>query len=91
MTREKFGDIQLHVEWSEPPDVTGTSQGRGNSGILIMSRYEIQVLDRVQESHLRRRTGGGDLRAMAAAGEPGTSSGAVADVRHRVRSAAIRW
>ena len=45
MTREKFGDIQLHVEWSEPPDVKGTSQGRGNSGILIMSRYEIQVLD----------------------------------------------
>ena len=44
-TREKFGDIQLHVEWSEPADVKGTSQGRGNSGILIMSRYEIQVLD----------------------------------------------
>ena len=45
VTREKFGDIQLHVEWSEPADVKGTSQGRGNSGILIMSRYEIQVLD----------------------------------------------
>ena len=47
-TREKFGDIQLHVEWSEPADVKGTSQGRGNSGILIMSRYEIQVLDAFQ-------------------------------------------
>ena len=34
ITREKFGDIQLHVEWSEPADVKGTSQGRGNSGIL---------------------------------------------------------
>src|SRR5665811_718350 len=45
MTREKFGNVQLHVEWSEPADVKGTSQGRGNSGILIMSRYEIQVLD----------------------------------------------
>ena len=33
------------MEWSEPADVKGTSQGRGNSGILIMSRYEIQVLD----------------------------------------------
>jgi len=44
-TREKFGDIQLHVEWSEPANVSGTSQGRGNSGILIMGRYEIQVLD----------------------------------------------
>jgi hypothetical protein len=45
LTREKFGDCQLHVEWSEPPDVKGTSQSRGNSGVLLMSRYEIQVLD----------------------------------------------
>jgi hypothetical protein len=44
-TREKFGDIQIHVEWSEPPDIRGTSQGRGNSGILVMGLYEIQVLD----------------------------------------------
>lgn len=44
-TREKFGDCQLHVEWSSPTDVKGTSQGRGNSGVLLMSRYEIQVLD----------------------------------------------
>jgi len=44
-TREKFGDCQLHVEWSSPTEVKGTSQGRGNSGVLLMSRYEIQVLD----------------------------------------------
>jgi len=44
-TREKFGDCQVHVEWSSPTDVRGTSQGRGNSGVLLMSRYEIQVLD----------------------------------------------
>ena len=44
-TREKFGDCQLHVEWSELADVKGTSQARGNSGVLLMSRYEIQVLD----------------------------------------------
>jgi hypothetical protein len=44
-TREKFGDCQLHVEWSSPTVVTGNSQGRGNSGVLLMSRYEIQVLD----------------------------------------------
>jgi hypothetical protein len=44
-TRDAFGDIQLHVEWSEPPNITGTSQGRGNSGVLLMSLYEIQVLD----------------------------------------------
>ncbi|HTM48951.1 MAG TPA: DUF1080 domain-containing protein [Bryobacteraceae bacterium] len=45
VTREKFGDIQLHVEWASPTEITGDSQWRGNSGILIMSRYEIQVLD----------------------------------------------
>ena len=44
-TRESFGDIQLHVEWAAPPVATGTSQGRGNSGIIIMGRYEVQVLD----------------------------------------------
>jgi hypothetical protein len=44
-TREKFGDVQLHLEFSEPPGITGTSQGRGNSGVLFMHRFEIQVLD----------------------------------------------
>jgi hypothetical protein len=47
-TRESFGDCQLHVEWSSPVEVKGTSQGRGNSGVLLMSRYEIQVLDMYQ-------------------------------------------
>src|SRR5579884_1309472 len=44
-TKEKFGDCQLHVEWAEPPDIKGTSQGRGNSGVLLMGRFEVQVLD----------------------------------------------
>jgi Domain of Unknown Function (DUF1080) len=44
-TREKFGDCQLHIEFSEPPGITGASQGRGNSGVLLMHRYEVQVLD----------------------------------------------
>jgi prepilin-type processing-associated H-X9-DG protein len=44
-TREEFGDCQLHVEWSEPADVKGSSQGRGNSGIFLMGICEVQVLD----------------------------------------------
>jgi len=44
-TKEEFGDCQLHVEWSEPTDVRGSSQGRGNSGIFLMGLVEIQVLD----------------------------------------------
>jgi len=44
-TKEKFGDIQLHVEWASPNPPRGNSQARGNSGILLMGRYEVQVLD----------------------------------------------
>ncbi|HLK61088.1 MAG TPA: DUF1080 domain-containing protein [Chthonomonadaceae bacterium] len=44
-TREAFGDIQLHIEWAAPEFVKGDSQGRGNSGVFLMDRYEIQVLD----------------------------------------------
>ena len=44
-TREEFGDCQLHVEWAAPAEVRGDSQGRGNSGVFLMGRYEIQVLD----------------------------------------------
>lgn len=44
-TRDKFGDVQLHLEFAIPADVTGVSQGRGNGGITFMGRYEIQVLD----------------------------------------------
>ncbi|MDD5603091.1 MAG: DUF1080 domain-containing protein [Eubacteriales bacterium] len=44
-TREEFGDCQLHVEWATPAVPSGNSQGRSNSGIFMMGKYEIQVLD----------------------------------------------
>jgi hypothetical protein len=46
VTRESFGDIQLHVEWTTPPveDPMRVGQQRGNSGIVFMGRYEVQVL-----------------------------------------------
>lgn len=44
-TKEMFGDVQLHVEWAAPAAVRGTSQNRGNSGIFLQGRYEVQVLD----------------------------------------------
>src|SRR5580700_8602723 len=47
-TKEKFGDVQLHVEWATPAVVAGNSQGRGNSGIFLQGRYETQVLDSYQ-------------------------------------------
>jgi hypothetical protein len=44
-TVKEFGDFQLHIEFRTPAVVEGTSQGRGNSGIFMQSRYELQVLD----------------------------------------------
>ncbi len=44
-TRQSFEDVQLHIEWRSPANVAGDSQNRGNSGIFLMERYEIQVLD----------------------------------------------
>jgi len=45
VSKEKFGSAQIHLEWATPVEIKGAIQGRGNSGVLIMSRYEIQVLD----------------------------------------------
>jgi 3-keto-disaccharide hydrolase len=44
-TQESFGDVQLHLEFATPANAEGTSQDRGNSGVIFMGRYEIQVLD----------------------------------------------
>ncbi len=44
-TRRGFGDVQLHIEWRTPAEVSGEGQGRGNSGVYFMERYELQVLD----------------------------------------------
>jgi hypothetical protein len=44
-TRDEFGDVQLHVEWMAPNPPKGTDQDRGNSGVFLMGKYEVQVLD----------------------------------------------
>ena len=44
-TVQEFGDAQLHVEWSAPAPPRGSSQDRGNSGVFLMTKYEVQVLD----------------------------------------------
>lgn len=44
-TTQAFGDVQLHLEWMAPSPPTSEGQDRGNSGVFLMSRYEVQVLD----------------------------------------------
>ncbi len=45
VSKDSFGDCQIHVEFATPEKVEGKGQGRGNSGIYIMGKYEIQILD----------------------------------------------
>lgn len=45
VSRQHFGDMQLHLEWSAPTEIRGSGQGRGNSGCYLMNLYEIQILD----------------------------------------------
>ena len=50
-TRRSFCDVQLHIEWRTPADTVGNDgapldgQARGNSGVFLQERYEVQILD----------------------------------------------
>lgn len=44
-SKQKFGDMQLHLEWAAPAKVIEKAQRRGNSGVFLMGRYEIQIMD----------------------------------------------
>lgn len=48
VSKQSFGDVQLHLEFRSPNPPKGTSQDRGNSGVWFMQRYEVQVLDGYQ-------------------------------------------
>ncbi len=45
LTKKEFGDFQLHLEWCVPENITGGNQARGNSGVFLQDKYEIQILD----------------------------------------------
>ena len=45
ISKEKYGDIHLHVEWMVPQGMKGWHQQQGNSGVFLMGRYEVQVLN----------------------------------------------
>lgn len=44
-TKRNFGSVQLHVEWRSSPENKAEGQSRGNSGVYLQNRYEVQVLD----------------------------------------------
>ena len=56
-TRESFGDVQLHLEFQIPTEGAG-SPSHGNSGVILMGRYEIQIIDSYQADHYPDGQGG---------------------------------
>ena len=48
VSKDEFGDCQVHIEWSAPTPPMGQGQQRGNSGLFLMGTYEIQILDSYQ-------------------------------------------
>ncbi len=59
VSKDKFGDCQIHIEWSAPVPAKGDGQGRGNSGMFLMGKYEIQILDSYQnETYFDGQAGG---------------------------------
>ena len=58
LTKDKFGDCQVHIEWMIPKGTKGESQQRGNSGIFLQDRYEVQILDNYNnETYVKGQAG----------------------------------
>ncbi len=43
-----FADVQLHIEFASPESDGDEGQGKGNSGVYLQGRYEVQILDSYQ-------------------------------------------
>jgi type 1 glutamine amidotransferase len=63
-SREEFADARLHIEFQVPLE-SGEGQAKGNSGVYLMGRYELQVLD-----SLGKTPGVGDCAAIYGARAP---------------------
>jgi len=89
-TKRAFGDCQLHLEWATPSIVEGSGQARGNSGVYLQERYEIQVLDSFQNQTYPDGMAGavyGQYAPLVNA----SASRRMAVVRHRFQGPAVRF
>ncbi len=70
-TKKSFGNCQLHIEWWVPPDVDPkiTDQKRSNSGVFLMGRYEVQILDSYTDDNYRTNKTYADGQAAAIYGQ----------------------
>ncbi|MBN2593329.1 MAG: DUF1080 domain-containing protein [Sedimentisphaerales bacterium] len=70
-TKKTFGNCQLHVEWCSPEGVDPkiTDQNRSNSGVFLMDRYEVQVLDSFTDDNYKTNRTYADGQAAAIYGQ----------------------
>jgi hypothetical protein len=57
-SKQKFGSHKLHIEFRTPYQPEDSGQGRGNSGVYLQGRYEVQVLDSFGLSGEQNECGG---------------------------------
>lgn len=68
-TKDAYGNCQLHVEWASPKVIKGSGQGRGNSGIYFMGKYEVQVLDSWTDNNYKNNKTYADGQAASIYGQ----------------------
>jgi hypothetical protein len=80
-TKRSFGNYQLHLEWRVPANISGTGQGRGNSGVFLASLgkgdlgYELQILDVYQNKTYVNGMAGSIYKQMAPLANPARKPG----------------
>jgi hypothetical protein len=70
-TKKQFGNCQLHIEWYtlEGIDPRITDQKRSNSGVFLMDKYEVQVLDSYTDDNYKTNRTYADGQAAALYGQ----------------------
>jgi len=75
-TKQKFQDFKLHVEFLVPQfDSSVTGQQRGNSGVYLQERYEVQILDSFGDTTLSHDEAGGIYSKKAPDSNQATAPG----------------
>ena len=77
-TRQPFGDCQLHLEWAAPSPAHGSDQEPGNSGVYMMSMYEIQILDSFENKTYAEWACGGRVLPVPSSCERQPAAGGMA-------------
>jgi hypothetical protein len=90
-TKRAFGDCQLHVEFATPELVEGQGQGRGNSGIYLMSRYEVQILDSYENETYSDGQCGAVYKQQPPIVNASRRPGAADGLWQVVQAAVLRW